>query len=173
MRWRPDAREGAHMLQPGRAALLATILVLAISTAGCSAPPALVIDEANSAVPTETQSAAEVAAEAARKNLRKACSKFGDSMAMFANMSSADPTAEIYGAGLKEFAFSLGDQALDAGDTGDVGLDLLLARLASETAAFADEYSVTGEVSTARWLAFRTGVKAVGDGCGQTWDFED
>ncbi len=161
------------MPKPGRAALLVPILMLAISTAGCSAPPEIVVDEANAAVPTETQSAAEVAAEASRKNLRKACSKFGDSMSAFADMSRADPTAETYGAGLEEFAFSLGDQALDAGDTGDVGLDLLLASLASETAAFADEYAATGEVSTARWLAFRTGVKAVGDACGQTWDFED
>lgn len=173
MRSKVEVRRGERRRRLGAAALLASTLLLTIAVSGCSVSSGPVVAEDNDPAPTQTRSADEVAADAARANKREACSAFDESMSTFADMSLADPTAETYASGLKELAFALGDQALEVGDTGDVGLDLLLAHLASETAAFADDYSATGEVTTARWLSFRTGVKAVGDACGQTWDVED
>jgi len=173
MRSRPDGRGAVQLPQCGRAALLVSILMVAISVAGCSSPSAPVVDESSAAAPAETKSAEELAAEAARTSLRAACSKFDASMSTFADTSRVASSVESYADALKKLAFALGDQAIDAADAGGSGIDVLLANLASGTAAFADEYVATGEASTARWLAFRTGVKAVGDACGQTWDFED
>lgn len=165
---------GTHStsLKPTSAVLTAAV-VIALALSGCSTGVAVTAAESETLTPTRP-SADPAAGQ--KQNLRRACASFQSSMNTFSNASriaSEAESVEDYASALQELSYSLGDQALDAGDTGDAALDLALAHLATEVAGFADEYLVTRESSTSRWLAFRTGVKAVADPCGQTWNFAE
>ncbi len=106
-------------------------------------------------------------------NKAAACVASNIAVGEFGDATRESPTPEEYGAALQKLAFTLGDEALDVGDTGGSDIEMLIASLATETADTADEYLETGEISTRRWLAFRTSMKAVSDLCTHHWEVED